>query len=111
MKLLETIQYQILAYIDHQISLQDLRAWLAPRTMSAIDPNDAQSQRLAMQLIGDFSDFDENFLTEPELRNKLFNIVAPFASSSTTYNLGLDEYGGFATTETRTSVVEEQVAA
>jgi hypothetical protein len=81
--------------------------------MDATDAAEVPSQQLAMQLIGDFSDFDEGFLLQIELDRKLFNIVSPFASSSTTYDLHLGfSDNAIVTSETLTSVPEEeQVAA
>lgn len=110
--LLNTIRYQILAYWNREITLQALREWLAPITMDAASAADEPSQQLAMQLIGDFSDFDEGFIAEPALRQKLFNVISPFASSSVTYDLGFSLAIDLITTGTFTNVPdEEQVAA
>jgi hypothetical protein len=82
MKLLDPLKSQILAYLGGAITLAALREWFAPLSMDAESSGDPDAIRAAYQMIGDFSDLDEGFLSDLQLKQNLVNLLfdPPFAS-------------------------------
>jgi hypothetical protein len=82
MNLLEALNSKLLAYLRGEISLRDLREWFAPVSLDARSSDQPKATKMAYEMIGDFSDFDEGFLDEAELQARLLALsAAPFASS------------------------------
>ena len=69
-----------LDYLSGKISLVQLRYWYASISMDAVSSSNPDAVRIANAIIGDFSDFDEGFLSEDELKKNLSALLFPSPS-------------------------------
>lgn len=90
MKSLDQLKSQILAYLSGTITLAALRDWFAPVSMDAESSGDRDLIRATYKMIGDFSDLDEGFLSEIQLKQNLVNLLfhPAFASPYLEIQLG-----------------------
>lgn len=90
MTLPNAIKGEILAYLYEAFTLDELRNRIAGFTLRAgiadpraLDSDGQEAFRIASQLIGDFSDLDEGYITEIQLRQQLRNML--FGQVTTPY--------------------------
>jgi hypothetical protein len=80
MKLTDQLKSLILAYLCETISLADLRRQSASLSMDAGDSKESEALRIANAIVGDFSDVDEGFLSEQQLKQNLAALLYPSPS-------------------------------
>jgi len=82
MKFLDDLKVKFLGYLYGEIDLVQLREWFAPISMDIYSSNgDPDMIRIVNVMIGEFSDFDEGFFPETQLKQNLANAMyASFVS-------------------------------
>ncbi|MFZ0274166.1 MAG: hypothetical protein WB524_09030 [Acidobacteriaceae bacterium] len=87
MKTLDGLKSEILAYLYGYTTLDAFRQRCASLTIEAgasrtiKDADEKEALGIANQLIGDFSDFDEGYLSEAALQQNLRNLIFGGSSS------------------------------
>lgn len=100
---MDALKSQIFLYLGGQISLQQLREWVAPYTIEPGSHGEDEFSHIADELIGDFSDFDDKLLSESGLNANLKALAdQQFASSFLEVTL---EFGQYSRPSTRTEPV------
>lgn len=91
MRFLDDLNAKFRGYLYGEINLVQLREWFAPISMD-IYSGDAEPEaiRIVNAMIGEFSDFDESFFSETQLKQNLANaLYASFVSQYKEMHLGL----------------------
>lgn len=95
-----------LDYLSGKIGLVELRKRYASRSMDDVCSSDSEAVRVANAIIGAFSDYDEGFLSEDQLRQQLSDLLFPSPSPTPIKQVGF--IGSELTVKTGTAITVEE---